>query len=383
MKVLYLTMNPNRQSTTVPTEGWFRVLLERGLRPILVSRELGAFHEWVADQAIPAYRDDLPFPDKRTPLRFFRSLWHLRRIVLGHRVQLIHCNEQDIYPIGQYLGRICRLPVVVSVHFTMERGFCKWAFEGKKLPQRMFFLSPGSQQACRPGVKGVVPEDRFRLLYNGLDLERFRPNVAQRRDFRQKHVNDSDVAVGVACAIRPRKQLEHLFEAASRIDDQRLKVVVAGGPVAGDEEYANQLFESARSRLGNRLVLLGHIDELRGLYNGLDMFVNTSQEEACSISVIEALACGCPVLGYASKSVDDQILPGGGEIVPQDDVGELAGALTRWISNQDELSSRRIAARKRAEDAFDIRKLSYQLWDEYCEVLDDWNRVTTKAASML
>jgi hypothetical protein len=36
-------MNPNRQSTTVPTEGWFRLLPARGLEPVLVSRTLGAF----------------------------------------------------------------------------------------------------------------------------------------------------------------------------------------------------------------------------------------------------------------------------------------------------------------------------------------------------
>ena len=33
MTVLYLTMNPNRESTTVPTEGWFRLLRGRGLEP--------------------------------------------------------------------------------------------------------------------------------------------------------------------------------------------------------------------------------------------------------------------------------------------------------------------------------------------------------------
>jgi glycosyltransferase involved in cell wall biosynthesis len=382
MNVLYLTMNPNRQSTTVPTEGWFRFLPERGLRPVLVSRELGVFHEWAVEQGIPAYQDALPFPSKTHPFPFFRSLWQLRKIVRRHRIELIHCNEQDIYPIGQYLGRLCKIPVVVSVHFTMGRGYCTWAFGGKKAPQRMFFLSRGSRDACRPGVEGVIPEDRWRLLYNGLDLEKFVPDETRRQEFRKGILSDSDIAVGVACAIRPRKQLEHLFEAAARIPDERLKVVVAGGPVAGDEDYARDLFESAKNRLGERLILLGHINELRGFYNGLDIFLNTSKEEACSISVIESLACGCPILGYASKSVDDQILPEGGEIVPQDNVEELTAALSRWISNRDELSSRRASARERAEKMFDIRKLSFQLWDEYRDVLANSNRKSLKAASL-
>ena len=35
LRVLYLTMNPNRASTTVPTEGWFRVLRPRGFDDLL------------------------------------------------------------------------------------------------------------------------------------------------------------------------------------------------------------------------------------------------------------------------------------------------------------------------------------------------------------
>jgi glycosyltransferase involved in cell wall biosynthesis len=250
----------------------------------------------------------------------------------------------------------------------MDRQFCEWAFSRKRQPSRIFFISRGNMDACRPSVEGVISPDRWRLMYNGLDLERFVPDEHLRREFRDQHELDGTVAVGVACALRPRKQLEHLFEAAARIDSPALRVVVAGGAVKGDEAYAADLLGRARARLGQRLVLLGHRDELRPLYNGLDVFVNTSQEEACSISVMEALACGCPVLGYPSKSVDDQILPGGGEIVDQDDIAQLTARLTDWISDPRALAARRTPARNRADLMFDIRTLSNQLWEEYVSV---------------
>jgi glycosyltransferase involved in cell wall biosynthesis len=296
-------------------------------------------------------------------------LWRLRSLVRRHGVQLIHCNEQDIYLSGRYLGWLCRLPVVVSVHFTMERGFCNWAFGGWRRPQRMFFLSRGSQDACRPGIEGVVPESAWRLLANGLDLNDFRPDPALRSAFRRELGLTDELLIGTACALRPRKQLEHLFDAAARISNPKLRVVVAGGPVAGDEAYAEKLLADARSRLGDRLICLGHLSELRGLYNGIDLFVNTSLEEACSISVLESLACGCPVIGYPSKSVDEQVLPGGGEIVAQDDVASLSAALDSWLSNPMKLADGRRGARQRSEDGYDIRKLSGQLWDEYQALL--------------
>jgi glycosyltransferase involved in cell wall biosynthesis len=365
MRVLYLTMNPNRASTTVPTEGWFRLLPARGLEPVLVTRTEGAFSTWAREAGVPVYQDDLPFPDKRRPAPFFHSLWTLRRLIARHRIELVHCNEQDVYPIGQYAARLAGIPVVVSVHFTLERGFCSWAFGGRRQPSRIFFVSRGNLDACRPAVDGVIDESRWRVMYNGLDLDRYRPDGSLRQDFRNRHGVNGDVLVGVACALRPRKQLEHLIEAAARVGSQRVRIAIAGGPVPGDEAYAAALLQQARDRLGDRLLLLGHLDDLRAFYNGLDIFVNTSQEEACSISVMESLACGCPVLGYPSKSVDDQILPDGGEIVGQDDVASLTDRLRDWVEDSRGLSGRREPARGRSETMFDIRTLADQLWSEY------------------
>lgn len=365
VRVLYLTLNPNRVSTTVPTEGWIRLLPDRGLVPVLASREDGAFQAWVRGRGHPTYANPLPFPDRRRPWPFLRALWSLYRIMKRHRIQLVHCNEQDIYPIGQYVARLCGVPVFVHVHFTMGREFCQWAFGGRKQPDRIFFISPGSREACRPAVAGIVDESRWRLMYNGIDLERFAPDAERRARFRRLHGHEADLFVGVACALRPRKQIEHLIEAVSRLDRPDLKVVIAGGPVAGDEAYSETLLRNARERLGNRLVLLGHVEDLRDFYNGLDAFVNTSQEEACSISVMESLGCGTPVIGYPSKSVDDQILPDGGEITPQDDVAALRVRLEAWTDDRGALARRRVGARATAEAKFDIRRLADDLWREY------------------
>jgi glycosyltransferase involved in cell wall biosynthesis len=365
MRVLYLTMNPNRESTTVPTEGWFRLLRPQGLEPVLVSSQSGAFQKWAAAEGVPCYEVPLPFPDRRRPITFLRSLVRVVRIARRHRVQLIHCNEHDIYPIGQYAARILRLPVVISVHFTLRDGFSKWAFGGPRCPDRIFFISKGSLEACRPDVGPVIPEDRWRVLYNGLDLDRFHEDALLRQTFRREHGLDGHLVIGVACALRPRKQLEHLFQAAAAIEMPSLRVVVAGAPVRGDEEYGEGLLAMGRRLLGDRFQPLGHLRELRPLYNGLDLFVNTSQEEACSISVMESMACGCPVVGYPSTSVDEQVLPDGGEIVTQDSIHELTQALTRWLSNPARLHAVRADARARAERMFDIRKLADQLWAEY------------------
>lgn len=368
-------MNPNRVSTTVPTEGWFSNLRSRGLNPVLVSRDCGDFHHWCIEQEIPAYQNDLPFPDKYRPLKFFKSLWKLRKIIKEHRIDLIHCNEQDIYPIGQYLSRLCQIPVVVSVHFTLRHGYSQWAFAGKKQPDRIFFISQGNLEASRPAVEGVIDESRWRLLPNGLDLTRFQPDQQLRESFRNELELDGTIAVGVACALRERKQLEHLSQVIARIPDDRIRVVIAGGPVSDESEYAERLLTTIQQELGARVHLLGHVTDLRPFYNGIDIFLNTSREEACSISVIESLASGCPVLGYPSKSVHTQILPDGGEIVEQDDLVQLEQAIRRWIADSDGFPECRRRANLQSK-RFDIRTISDQLWEEYQSVLGSISKVT-------
>jgi glycosyltransferase involved in cell wall biosynthesis len=382
MNVLYLTMNPNRASTTVATEGWFRLLRPRGLNPVVASDLVGAFHDWAVGEGIPAYHVPLPPPSKSNPVRSLRSLWALRRLVRRHRIELIHCNEQNIYPIGRVLGRVTGLPVVASVHCAMERGFSTWAFGRGRPPRRLFFVSRANQETCRPGLTGVVPEDRWRVLYNGLDLDHYRPDPARGAAFRAEHGLGAGPVVGVACALRAWKQLEHLFDAAARADVPGLKVLLAGGAVPWEPAgYAEAVLADGRARLGDRLVPVGHLTELRGFYNALDLFVNTSKQEACSISVLEALACGCPVIGYPSESVAEQILPDAGGVVEQDRPDLLADLIRKWVADPDRVAQARVAARRRAEEWFDIRRLADFLWDEYTAVLAEWHGTPRPAAA--
>src|SRR5262249_16118483 len=156
-------------------------------------------------------------PSKLWPWRFLSSLWRLRRLVRRHAIELIHCNEQDIYPIGKYLGRLCSLPVVVSIHCKMGPAYFRWAFGGRQRPERIFFVSRGNQRANSEGMADLVPESDWRLLPNGLDVEHFRPTPNRRAAFRRDHGLGAGPVIGVACALRPGKQIEHLFEAAARL----------------------------------------------------------------------------------------------------------------------------------------------------------------------
>lgn len=381
VNVVYLTANPNRASSNVPTEGWFRLLPQRGLRPVLVSDSDGEFCRWTRSQQIPTHVTPLSFPDKRRPWRYAAMLWKLRQIVRRSGIQLIHAIEQNVYPVAADLARLCNLPAVVGVHCRIERGFGEWAFGGRRGPDRLFFLTCGSREVCRAAVDGIVPESRWALLPNGIDLESFRPDPEIGQQFRDQHGLGDQLLVGAATWVRPGKQVEHLFRLRSVLERHNATLVIAGGVAPGEDDYAQAALAAGQEAVGSRLRFLGCLDDLRGFYNALDAMINVSKEETCSISVIESLACGCPVIGYPSVSVDEQILPDGGEIVAQDDVQHLGARLANWLQDPQELQIRRLGARRQAEQRFDIRRLSDQLWDEYEPLLAERRPQRSPAAA--
>ena len=113
-----------------------------------------------------------------------RCFGNSRPIVRQHSIELIHSVEHNVYPIVADLAKLCGLPVVVGVHCRIERRFGEWAFGGRRKPDRLFFLSKGSQEVCRAAVDGVVSSARWRLLSNGLNLQELRPDREAGRKFR-------------------------------------------------------------------------------------------------------------------------------------------------------------------------------------------------------
>ncbi len=215
MRVLYLTLNPNRAGTTVPTEGWLRLLRPRGLEPVLVSSQSGAFQEWVRSQGIPTYDVPLPHPSRRRPFAFGAALASLIRIARRHRVQLVHSNEHDVYPSHSTRRVYCPFPAwpACTSRWTGRSAPGPSAEAGRR--NRLFFVSRSSQETCRPALTGIVPERSWHVLRNGLNLGAFCPDQTRRAEGRQRLGTGSGALIGVACALRPRKQLEHLFRAAA------------------------------------------------------------------------------------------------------------------------------------------------------------------------
>ena len=118
---------------------------------------------------------------------------------------------------------------------------------------------------------------------------------------------------------------------------------------------------------------IGFRKDMKNLYKGADLYVNSSRHEALSFLIIEAMAAGLPVIatdmGGNSDIVNDEA--GCGLLVEYDNPDSMAAAMKRFLEEPDFLARCRENARKTIEDKFEIHKMCRATYGVYEKALHD------------
>lgn len=188
---------------------------------------------------------------------------------------------------------------------------------------------------------GVDPA-RIRVIHNGLDRQRFHPlEAGARSDLRRRlgATEDGEVVLFVGSGFA-RKGLTYLFQAFGSLTDKAAYLWVVGkGKVAPYQRLAERLGVAARVRFW------GAVPETAPFYQAATVLALPTIYDPCSNVVLEALACGTPVVTTAANGAAEFLTSGdNGAIIPQpDDVAGLREALKTFLS-RDRDSEVRLAA---------------------------------------
>jgi L-malate glycosyltransferase len=357
VRVLYLTDNPTLGGTIRILQSWLLLGRRDGsVAGHVVTPPGSHFQQWLAGHDVPFTSNPFPVPNKRWP---WPAAWHgfrLARWAKRHSIELIHCNEHNIYPFAALLRRLTGLPLVCHVRFQISRDYAQWAFDGPaRRPDALLWTSRQQQEDCAEAIKGIVPEDRQYLMPLGVDLDVFGSRGGERDKTRTSWgFGQGDIVIGEACALRPRKRLTEFVDLVATLakEDPRVRGVLAGDAMPGDEGYRDELLRHIeQSALGPRFKWLGNLDDVEAFDHAIDLFVSTSEYETFGNSVCEAMACGRPVVAYRGGSIHE-VVGDGGLIVDDGDLPALVAAVRGCVRRADlrlELGAR---ARQRVKDHF-------------------------------
>ncbi|WP_245908896.1 glycosyltransferase [Mycobacterium neglectum] len=291
---------------------------------------------------------------------FVRLVRTLRRA----SVDVVHAHLGYSAILVTLAGFLARKPVVATLHLIPQRHTSRreWLKErlSVRIPGRLGRLVLVSQYAFDEYARLHGPaRDTWRMIPNGVDTERF--SVA---------CSDNDVDGPVwACvaALRPDKNHADLLRAWTEVVAKhpaaRL-LVVGDGPARPEIERT-----VAELGLGGSVELLGRREDVAAILATADGVVSASVEEALPTAIIEAAACGLPVVaadaGGTREIVIDDVT---GRLVPVRDVPALAEALLSTIGNPVRAAEYGRAGRDLVEQKYSLTRWIENLNHLYAEV---------------
>lgn len=172
-----------------------------------------------------------------------------------------------------------------------------------------------------------IPARKIRVIFNGVDTERFRPRQGHRTTHPEfPACTPADHIVACVANFLPIKSIDTLLRNWRRVvmADRRAKLWLIGdGPLRGS---LTQLVDTLHLR--DHVDFLGRREDVPDLLRAADLFVLPSQYEASSNAALEAMATGLPIVAFDVGGMSELIRPNyTGWLVPADAPGQLADTL--------------------------------------------------------
>jgi glycosyltransferase involved in cell wall biosynthesis len=306
------------------------------------------------------------------PLRIRNALdfaagMRLRAFLRRGRYDIVHFHTSRAHSLAPFARRYARkLFVTRRMDYRPNRLFAPWLYN--HAVDAVVAISAAVAEALAGA--GVKPQ-RVTIIPSGVDCERFRPPAEGVRTQARAALGltPDEIAIGTVGALEHRKGHRHLLEAiaalgASTQDARamRLKCFVAGdGSLRADLDA-----EVRRLGLEPFVRLMGRLDDPRALLWALDIFVLPSLNEGLGVALLEAMACGLPVV--ASDTAGPK------EVIEQEHSGllfrpgssaELAQALRRVMETPGMRIAIGGAARDRIVEGFTMETMATRTLELY------------------
>jgi len=204
----------------------------------------------------------------------------------------------------------------------------------------------------------MLPRDKVVLMRNSVDSVKYQPG--DRTAARAQLGLDPDrfwlLAVSQA---RPEKRLERILHVVREVVDARPDRRIGFIYVGDGEPAAAWKQEATRLRLDDACLFAGRQDHLVPYYHAADLFVHAAERESFGNAIVEAMACGVPVVASAAPGPKETILDGKtGAVIGLDDFAGFRQAVLRYVDNPEITKMHGKNARAHVDTAYNVVRQS-------------------------
>lgn len=358
IKVLHCIHSLSWGGLEIYTVELIQKLAEAGLS----QKVLCSAHSRVTEELKKSGIEVLPFPEKK--LSKFQQARLIRRLINVHSITHLHSHTRlDMWACALALWNNREVKHLYNLYMnaTPKKDFVhKWLFS------KVDVLCSSSATILEDVRKNfpIAPE-KLRLIRYGRRTELFKNNPIQRQSLREKfHVGPEQVVVGTLCRIDPGKGVRELVQALEYLDDAelaRLQLWIVGDPTTigknsdgspiyeGPSQELNTWIEEQKKhpRYAQHIVRIPFQKEYISYIDALDIFALASHNETYSLSVLDAMMMGKPVIGTNAGGTPEQVGSNErGRLVEPKDARSLAEAIRYYLNHPEDISHQGEKARK-------------------------------------
>lgn len=360
-KVLYLLNFAGKAGTERYVEMLVRCLAHDGLvEPYFAYNQGGLLVERLRELGVPCRQITM----RR---RFdFRAAKELAALCGEWGIEVVHCH----YLREHYTALLAKkyapgLRVVYTNHFVLANDPLT-RLTNRRMDryqdQMIAVCSKGREQLIANGWSG----ERIRVIFNGVDLESWAGERSESTLRGELGLPEDRFVMLCASRFAEDKGHRYLIDSVKRLTaltDRPFNLVLAGdGPL---QEPAREQVRALG--LEDRVVFLGFRADMKNLYKGADLYVNSSRHEALSFLIIEAMAAGLPVIATDMGGNPDIVneRAGCGPLVPYDDPDALAAAMLRFLDDPAYLARCRENALRTVAEKFEAHQMARDTFRVY------------------
>ena len=320
---------------------------------------------------------------KYNPLSYIhiiRETWRIFRHIRKQRPDIVHAFLYTAYIIGVLCAQLARIPIIIasrrSLGYFKETNFIKQPLENfvNLFTHHVLVNSKAVQEDVLRRER--IDPHKIKLIYNGVDLERFQTKVERNEVLRELGIPPERVIVGVVANLIHYKGHRELIEAARIIKQQvpSIAFIFVGRDGGIKKDLENMLREY---QLEDTIFFTNDRTDIPRLMQGFDIAALASHEEGFSNVILEAMATGLPMVATNVGGNPEAVVDGEtGYIVPPRNPEALAETLLRLIENPGLRTQMGENGRQRVAEHFSIQRLIKDMQAFYLSLRDKKNMKT-------
>lgn len=300
-----------------------------------------------------------PFMHLRWFAFFIPGILSLMRLIKVNKVDIVLTSGFPGYLQGPLAARLSGVKLVWHLDGFTTPKLLKW------LLFPLFHLLPNRVAVSSKAIEEYyfgnnIPSRGVSLLYPPIDTNKFHPDFYFEEYRKYFGLKESERVVGIVGNINPDKGYEYFFSAVKLIKDSfpNVKFIAVGLTPKTQKRYWERLQALIVDlTIEEDLILTGARTDIAEIVNTMDIFVLSSVTEGAGTVLLEAMACGKPVVATNVGGVPEIIIDGEtGILVPPKDSKAIAGAVLYLLNHPEEAKEMGLKGRKRVIEHFEVEK---------------------------